>query len=77
MKVLFSKLIYVCRFSDRFGRFSHNVTKRSIFNYLFPFTDLNNPNIAGDTAISKVARLMGHSVSSFPFSSNPVVFKKY
>ena len=34
--------------------------KRSLFGYLFPVTDFKNPNIPGDTVISKVARLMGH-----------------
>ena len=40
--------------------FHTTVTKRSLFGYLFLFTDFKNPNIAKDTAISKVARLMGH-----------------
>ena len=50
------------------------VTKLSLFGYLFPFTDeKKNANIAGDTAILKFARLMGHPV--LPFIRIPTLLK--
>ena len=50
-------------------------TRGTVVHYLVIYSLLQifkNPNIDGDTAISKVARLMGHSVHSFLYEVKPV-----